>query len=72
MAATLDMSLRSPCTGEVSFATGELAGLTIHELARMLEVATPGQVLVSEATRLLARSGDRTFREKGRYELRGI
>lgn len=73
MAESLEMTLRVAVhTGEVSSAAGELAGIAIHELARIIGVTKPGQILVSDATRLLARTGAFEFADHGTHDLRGI
>ncbi len=73
MAESLEMTLRTAVhTGEVTSAAGELAGIAIHELARIIEITKPGQILVSETTRLLARTGAFEFTDHGMHDLRSI
>jgi class 3 adenylate cyclase len=59
-------------TGEVELAGGDLRGVAVHMAARIVELAGPGEVLVSATTRELASGGDVEFNDRGNYELKGI
>jgi len=59
-------------TGEVEFVAGDVHGLTVHEAARVLATAAPGEVLVSEVTKAIAGDLEITFRDRGDHELKGI
>jgi class 3 adenylate cyclase len=59
-------------TGEVELTHGDLVGIGVHTAARVVEVARPGEVLVSRTVRdLLAGSGV-DFDDRGEYELKGV
>ena len=59
-------------TGEIEVHGDDVRGIAVHEAARILAIAEPGEVLVSRTVRdLLAGSGI-AFRERGEFELRGI
>jgi class 3 adenylate cyclase len=59
-------------SGEVELAGDDVRGLAVHEAARIAGVAAPDEVLVSEATRLLAGTGSFTFEARGPFELKGL
>lgn len=58
--------------GEVELAAGDVHGIAVHETARILGLAAPGEVIVSEATRLLASGAGLRFTDRGRHQLKGI
>jgi class 3 adenylate cyclase len=58
--------------GEVEVAEGDLRGLAVHEAARIMAMGGPGDVLVSETARTLARDSSVVFEERGTHELRGL
>jgi class 3 adenylate cyclase len=59
-------------SGEVELAGDDVRGLAVHEAARIAGVAAADEVLVSEATRLLAGNGSLTFEPRGPFELKGL
>ena len=71
-AAGLGLSIRAAVhTGEIDLAGDEIHGVAIHEAARMLELATGDEVLVSDVTRDLARDTGLAFEDRGEHDLRG-
>ncbi len=58
-------------TGEVDLASDDISGITVHEAARILALAGPGETLVSDTTAGLASDPDITLVEFGTHELRG-
>jgi class 3 adenylate cyclase len=61
-------------SGEVEVGTDDLAGVTVHEAARIAAVAGAGEVLVSETTRLLVGAGESRYRfeDRGGFDLKGL
>jgi class 3 adenylate cyclase len=59
-------------TGEVEFIAENVRGVAVHAAARVLAVAEPDQVLVSETTRDLAEGSGLTFEDGGRHALKGL
>lgn len=59
-------------TGEIELAGDDVHGLVVHETARMLGVASEGEILVSSATRALAEGAGMTFEDRGVYDLRDL
>jgi len=60
-------------TGEVVVEDGDLYGQAVNAAARIASRARPGEILVSDIVRQLAGSGpDFTFRDRGRYRLKGF
>lgn len=59
-------------TGEVEVVAGNLRGLAVHEAARILALAMPGEVLVSSTTRELAAGSGLAFEDRGRHRLKGV
>ena len=59
-------------TGEIELVGEDVRGIAVHASARILALARPDEVLVSETVRdLLAGSGF-SFEDRGEHELRGI
>jgi class 3 adenylate cyclase len=72
-AADLGLSIRAAVhTGEIEPAGDEIHGLAIHEAARIMAQAGPGEVLVSDLTKALARVENLRFDDRGEVELRGV
>jgi class 3 adenylate cyclase len=44
----------------------------VHEAARILSAASPGEILVSATTRALAGSSGFVFRDRGTHVLKGL
>jgi class 3 adenylate cyclase len=58
--------------GEVQFAGGDIRGVAVHEAARIMARADPGEILVSEATRALAHPSGFAFDDRGLQGLKGL
>jgi class 3 adenylate cyclase len=72
-AATLDLAIRAGIhTGEIEIVGDEARGVAIHEAARIMALAGPGEILVSDLTRQLASGAADAFEDRGEVELRGI
>ena len=56
----------------MELAGADVRGLTVHEAARIAGVAGSDEILVSEATRLLAGGGSFAFEERGPFQLKGF
>jgi class 3 adenylate cyclase len=59
-------------TGEVEVVEDDLHGVAIHEVVRVLGIAKPGEVLVTETTTQLAGDFGARFIDRGEHVLRGI
>jgi class 3 adenylate cyclase len=59
-------------TGEVEVAAADIHGLTVHEAARILAAAGPGEIFVSATTKELARDAGLEFDDRGEHDLRGL
>jgi class 3 adenylate cyclase len=59
-------------SGEVELAGDDLRGVTVHEAARIAASADPGEILVSEITRLLAGGAPVRFESRGNHQLKGL
>lgn len=59
-------------TGEVEIAGRHLRGVAVHLAARIMNLAGPGEVLVSATTRDLATGGGVEFTDRGAHDLKGI
>ncbi len=60
-------------TGEIEMRQdGDVAGIGVHIAARVLAVATPGQILVSSAIPPLVSGSGIEFKDLGRHDLRGV
>lgn len=69
----IDLEIRAAVhTGEVEVILDNIRGVTVHEVARMLALAAPGEVLVSDTTRRLATTRGLAFDDRGRHALRGL
>lgn len=51
---------------------GDVRGVAVHAAARILARAGEGEILVSETTRVLARSTGLEFEDRGTHELKGL
>jgi hypothetical protein len=58
--------------GEATRENGDLYGPPVVEAARLCAAAAPGQILVSEVVRLLARGKGHTFTAVGELTLKGL
>ncbi len=59
-------------TGEVELLPEGPRGIAVHLAARLLSVAAPGDVLVSQTTRDLVEGSGLTLTDRGEHELKGI
>lgn len=59
-------------TGEVEIVPGNVRGVSVHLTARIMGLAAPGEVLVSDTTRSLIESADLAFASRGEHELKGV
>lgn len=72
-ARDLDLELRmSVHTGEIELADDDIHGVTVHEASRILALAAPGEILVSEVTTALAGNAEVRLDDRGEHELRGM
>jgi len=58
--------------GEIDLAGNDIRGVTVHEAARVMSAAGPGEILVSEQVQLLCRGSDFTFEDAGEHVLKGV
>lgn len=58
--------------GEIELAGASARGVAVHETARIMAVAGPGEILVSEATRAMALGAGFSFEDRGTHELKGL
>ena len=73
VAARQGIALRAGVhVGEVERSGENILGISVHEAARIMAEAGPGEVLVSETVALLCRGGDLTFEEAGDHKLKGV
>lgn len=59
-------------TSEVELVGGDVRGLGVHIAARLIELASPGELVASSVVRDLAVGSGLQFTEKGAYELKGV
>jgi class 3 adenylate cyclase len=59
-------------SGEVEIAGDDVRGVNVHEASRIAGQAGPGEILVSEPTRLLAVGSGFDFERRGPFELKGL
>lgn len=59
-------------TGEITVSADDVSGVAVHEAARLLGLAEPGQVLLSGSTAALSRDASVDLEDLGDRELRGI
>lgn len=71
--AALGLAIRAAVhTGEIELVPDNIRGVAVHIAARILALASPGEILVSETTRGLVESRELTFADRGEHELRGV
>jgi class 3 adenylate cyclase len=58
--------------GEVEVSGANVHGVAVHEAARIMAEARPGEILVSEVTRTLASMSGLQFDDRGTRELKGL
>jgi class 3 adenylate cyclase len=72
-AAELGIDIRVGAhSGEVEIVAGNAQGLVVHEAARVMALAGPGEVLVSSTTRDLLAGSGLEFESRGAHELKGL
>jgi class 3 adenylate cyclase/quercetin dioxygenase-like cupin family protein len=72
-AATHGLTARARIhAGEVELQGEEVRGIAVHAAARILDVAQPGEVLVSTTIRDLLSGSGLDFVDRGEFELRGL
>ncbi len=59
-------------SGEVEFIAGNVRGMAVHTAARMLAVAGPDEVVISETTNGLLEGSGLAFQDAGRHVLKGL
>ncbi len=59
-------------TGEVDLVGSKVRGIAVHEAARLVAAATPGEILVSEVTHALAAGSGLRFEDRGLHHLKGL
>ena len=59
-------------TGEIELEGGNVRGAAIHIAARIVDLAEPGQVYASWATRELLAGSPISFTDRGLRELKGL
>jgi class 3 adenylate cyclase len=59
-------------TGELEVMDGDLGGLAVHIAARVLDRASPREVLVSGTVKDLVVGSGIEFDDRGAHELRGV
>jgi class 3 adenylate cyclase len=59
-------------TGEVEVVGADIAGIAVHIAARVMNAASPGEVLVSPAVPMLVAGSGIDFDDRGEYELKGV
>ncbi len=69
----LDLAIRAALhTGEVELVPGDVRGVAVHVAARILALAEPNEILVSDTTRSLIENPDLAFVDRGRHALKGV
>jgi len=58
--------------GEVVRAGDAVRGVAVHEAARIMALAAPGEILVSDMTRALVQGAGLEFEDRGLNELKGL
>jgi len=58
--------------GEVELVGSDVRGIAVHEAARVMSAASPGEILVSDLTRALAGAAGLHFEDRGLHTLKGI
>jgi class 3 adenylate cyclase/pimeloyl-ACP methyl ester carboxylesterase len=59
-------------TGEIELRGTDIAGIGVHIAARVLEAASPGDLVVSGAVPMLVAGSGIEFEERGEHELKGV
>jgi class 3 adenylate cyclase len=68
-----DLDIRAGVhVGEVDIAADDVRGVSVHEAARIMAAAEPGEILLSEIAQTLALSGGFRFEARGSRQLKGL
>jgi class 3 adenylate cyclase len=59
-------------SGEVEIQAGQIAGIAVHIAARVMALASGGQVLVSGTVKDLVVGSTIRFADRGSHQLRGV
>src|SRR4051794_10059982 len=71
--APLGVEIRSGVhTGEIEMSAGDVRGVVVHMVARMMALASAGDVIVSTTVRDVLDGTDLGFEDFGRHELKGL
>lgn len=69
----LGMSIRGGLhTSEVEVTNGDIRGLGVHIAARLMGLASPGELIVSSVVHDLSVGSGLEFSDKGRHQLKGV
>jgi class 3 adenylate cyclase len=72
-AAEIEVPIRAAVNaGEIELVDRGVRGIAVHAVARILSVAQPGEVLVSDVTRVLSEGGGLIFEGRGSHSLKGF
>ena len=72
-AGDLDLRIRAGIhSGEVEVTADDLRGIAVHTAARIMALAGPAEILVSDLTMQLAAGSGIEFEDRGTAELRGV
>jgi class 3 adenylate cyclase len=58
--------------GEIEAVGDDVRGVAVHEAARIMAAAEPGEILVSAVTATLAAGSDYAFESRGQHTLKGL
>jgi len=58
--------------GEVELVGEDVRGVTVHEAARVMAAAGPGEIVVSDLTRALAGASGLAFEDRGMHTFKGL
>ncbi len=58
--------------GEIQRRDGDIAGITVHIAARVMDLAGPGEVLVSRTVKDIMAGAGVTFDDRGVHQLKGV
>ena len=58
--------------GEVELVGSDVRGVAVHEAARVLTVARPGEILVTDTTRAVSVASGLQFEDRGMHVLKGL
>ncbi len=59
-------------TGEVEQTAGDIGGIAVHAVARIMGLAGPGEIFVSSMAAGLSEGSGLSFEERGSHEVKGI